>query len=102
VVRLGELGGAKITRPPLLAAEVRSPSNALIDLNRKKTAYERFGVESYWVVVPDTDKPELIVFELRAGRYEQVAHVKGDGPFVAVQPFPVEVVPSRLVVQLPG
>jgi Uma2 family endonuclease len=100
VVRLEDLGGTKITRPPLLAIEVRSPSTALIDLNRKKIAYERFGVGSYWVVVPDTDKPELIVFELRDGRYAEVAHVAGDESFAASRPFPVDVIPSLLVAGL--
>jgi Uma2 family endonuclease len=92
-----QISDSRFTEPPLLAVEVRSPSTALVDLNIKKAVYERFGVESYWIVVPDVDKPELIVFELRDGRYEQVAHVAGDKPFAASKPFPVEVVPSRLV-----
>jgi Uma2 family endonuclease len=100
VVRLEDLGGTKITRPPLLAIEVWSPSTALIDLNREKVAYERFGIGSYWVVVPDADKPELIVFELRDGRYEEAAHVSGDESFAASRPFPVEVIPSLLVAGL--
>src|SRR5215469_6907628 len=95
-----QLAGAKITEPPALVAEVRSPSTALIDLNRKKAAYERFGVESYWVVVPDLDKPEVIVFELHDGRYQEAAHVTGDQTFVAARPFCIEVVPSRLVAGL--
>jgi Uma2 family endonuclease len=86
--------------PPLLVVEVRSPSTALIGLNLKKTAYERFGVESYWVVVPDRDEPEVIVFELRDGRYKEVAHVAGDEVFAADRPFRVEVIPSRLVARL--
>jgi Uma2 family endonuclease len=100
VIRRVRLAGAKVTTPPMLAVEVRSPSTALIDLNRKKAAYERFGVESYWIVVPDIDQPELIVFELRDDRYEQVAHVTGDEPFRAERPFTVEVVPSRLIAGL--
>ncbi len=44
VVRMDQIGGAKSTAPPLLVVEIRSPSTALIDLNRKKAAYERFGV----------------------------------------------------------
>jgi Uma2 family endonuclease len=46
VVRMDQIGGAKFTEPPLLVVEIRSPSTALIDLNRKKAAYERFGVAS--------------------------------------------------------
>ena len=100
VVGRDQLSGAKITRPPILAVEVRSPSTALIDLNLKKAAYERFGVPSYWVVIPDQSKPELIAFELHDGRYDEAARVSGDEPFGARRPFEVEVVPARLVAGL--
>lgn len=103
VVERDELSSPKITRPPVLVVEVRSPSTALIDLNRKKAAYERFGVESCWVVVPDLDKPEVIAFELYEGHYQEAARVTGEQTFAAVRPFPIEVVPSRLVAGLqPG
>ena len=100
VIRQDQVHAAKCAEPPLLVVEVRSPSIALIDLNRKKAAYERFGVESYWVIVPDLDKPELIVFELHDGRYREAAHLTGDETFVAAKPFCIEVVPSRLVAGL--
>lgn len=100
VTHVDNLAGAKLGVPPLLVAEVRSPSTAVFDLNTKKAVYERFGIESYWIVVPDVKKPELIAFELRHRRYEQVAHVSGDEMFAAEWPFPVEVVPSRLVAKL--
>ena len=100
VVGLATVGDAKVTTPPLLVVEVRSPKTALVDLNTKKAAYERFGVESYWIVVPEVKRPELIAFELRAGRYRQVAHVSGGKPFLAERPFPVEIVPARLVAGL--
>ena len=65
--------------------------------------HERFGVESYWIVVPDVDQPELIVFELHEQRYEQIAHVTGYEPFRAERPFRLDVVPARLVAGLlPG
>jgi Uma2 family endonuclease len=85
----------------LLAVEVRSLSTALIDLNHKKAAYERFGVQSYWVVVPDQQRPELLVFDLTDGHYVAVAHVSGTSAVTAERPFPVELVPSRLVAGLP-
>lgn len=69
-------------------------------LNRKKAAYERFGAGSYWVVVPDLDKPEVIAFELHEGRYREAAHATGGQTFVAARPFCIEVVPSRLVAGL--
>jgi Uma2 family endonuclease len=103
VVDLEKIGDAKVTSPPLLVVEVRSPKTALVDLNTKKAAYEGFGVDSYWIIVPDLDEPEVIAFELRHGRYEQVAHVTGGQAFRATRPFDVEIVPARLVAGLlPG
>jgi Uma2 family endonuclease len=100
VARFEDIGGVRITEPPLLAVEVRSPSTALVDLNIKKAVYERFGIQSYWIIVPDVDEPELIAFELRDSRYEQIAQVAGDQSFAATQPFPVEMIPSQLVAGL--
>jgi Uma2 family endonuclease len=101
VVGREELAGPRLTEPPRLVVEIRSRSTAVFDMNTKKAVYERFGIASYWVVVPDRDKPALIVFELNRGSYEQVAHVSGDQPFRAAVPFPVTVVPSMLVARLP-
>jgi len=100
VIRQDQLAGRRVTRPPLLAVEIESPSSAFFDPKTKKAVYERFSIESYWVVVPDVDQPELIAFQLRDGRYEQVAHVTGGKPFRAERPFPVEVIPASLVADL--
>ena len=95
---MDQVGGAKFTEPPLLVIEIRSPSTALIDLNRKKAAYERFGVPSYWIVNPDPPQPELTVFELRDGRYALAA--KTPGLFTADRPFTVTVAPAHLIAGL--
>ena len=48
-------------------------------------------------------KPGMIAFELRDGHYQEAAHVTGGESFAAIRPFPVQVVPSRLVAGLlPG
>jgi Uma2 family endonuclease len=94
VVPLDEVGGAKFTAPPLLAVEIRSPSTALIDLNRKKDAYERFGVPAYWIVDPDPAQPEVTVFELRDERYS--TEQKSAQPFTVARPFPVTITPATL------
>jgi len=73
----------------LLVVGIRSPSTALIDLNRKKAAYEKFGVPSYWIVNPDLRQPELSVFELRYGRYALAA--ASSESFTADRPFTVSV-----------
>lgn len=94
-------------RPPvhgrgtrLLAVEVHSPGTAIIDLNRKKAAYEKFGVASYWIVVPDPGSPALIAFDLHDGHYIATAHITGGGTHRAIQPFPVEISPASLVAGL--
>jgi Uma2 family endonuclease len=98
VVRMDQIGGAKFTEPPLLVIEIRSPSTALVDLNRKKAAYERFGVPSYWIVNPDPPRPELTVFELRNDRYALAAQTSG--PFTADRPYTVLINPARLTAGL--
>jgi Uma2 family endonuclease len=103
VIKQDQLAGRRITRPPLLAVEIQSPSTALFDLNTKKAVYERFGIESYWIVIPEARQPELIAFQLRDGHFEQVAHVTGEQVFRAERPFPIELAPASLVADLlPG
>jgi Uma2 family endonuclease len=97
VVRAEEVGVATFTVPPLLAVEVRSPSTAMIDLNTKKAAYERFGVHSYWIVDPDLRMPSLTVYELRDGHYAQVRQAAGAEAIRIDRPFPATVVPAGLV-----
>jgi Uma2 family endonuclease len=101
VVPQEEIGGAKFHTPPELVVEIRSPGTAIVDLNRKKAAYERFGVPSYWIVIPDRIKPGLVAFELGEQGYREIAHVTGDEAFTATRPFEVTVVPSQLVAGLP-
>jgi Uma2 family endonuclease len=101
VTRPSDFGPKNLPVAPLLAAEVLSPSTRLYDLNTKRSAYEKMGVASYWVVDP-TGPGALTVLELDAdGRYQQVAHVEGDAEFAAIRPFPVTVVPARLLATLP-
>lgn len=83
--------------PPELVVEVASPRTRLYDRNRKKDVYQGFGIPAYWIVEPDRDRPELTVFELREGCYQQTAHVTADREYHAVRPFPVTIVPSKLV-----
>jgi Uma2 family endonuclease len=98
VVPVDDVGEAKLTKPPLLVVEIRSPSTAIIDLNRKKTAYQRFGVPSYWIVDPDPARPEVTVFELREGRYVTVAVTTA--PLTVERPFSITINPARLTSRL--
>jgi len=97
VVRADSLDTVFQEIPPELAVEVASPRTRLYDRNRKKDVYQGFGIPAYWIVEPDRDRPELTVFELRKGSYEQAAHVTGDEEYRAVLPFPVTIAPSQLV-----
>ena len=100
VARSSDASGVRLASPPLLVAEILSPDSVLRDLNLKKAVYERFGVSSYWVIDPDLEQPSLRAFELVSGEYREAAHVAGDVPFRAEQPFAVDIVPSRLVAKL--
>ena len=97
VARPADFGPKNLPVAPLLAVEVLSPSTRLYDLNTKRSRYEQMGVPSYWIVDP-SGPGALTAFELDGeGRYRQVAHVEGDEEFVATRPFPVTVVPARLL-----
>jgi Uma2 family endonuclease len=98
VLRMDQVEGAKMLEPPILVVEIWSPSTALVDLNRKKDAYARFGVPSYWIVDPDLAGPEFTIFELRDGRYE--LELETTEPFTASRPFPVSIVPASLTSRL--
>lgn len=97
VVRADSLQSVFQEVPPELVVEVASPRTRLYDRNRKKDVYQGFGVPAYWILEPDRDCPELTAFELRSGAYEQVGHVTGHEEYSAVTPFPVTIVPSRLI-----
>lgn len=98
VAREDQARGMKFTEPPLLVVEVRPPSTALIDLNRKKSTYQKFGVPSYWIVDPDPDRPELTVFELRDGHYALEA--KTTQTVTLERPFPVTIALASLTTGL--
>jgi Uma2 family endonuclease len=86
-----------VTRPPVLAVEIASPSTAIYDSNRKKDVYANFGIASYWIVTPSLDKPRLVAYELGRGAYREIADESGDHAFTATLPFAVRIVPSELV-----
>ncbi len=95
VTRREQLTEVRLEGAPLLAVEVQSPSTRRIDLGTKRLAYEAAGVPAYWLV--DPDPPSVTVLHLEAGTYVEQAVVTGDEPYLATFPFPVTVVPARLV-----
>jgi Uma2 family endonuclease len=80
---------------PTLAVEILSPSTRVIDLNVKRSRYERAGVTSYWVI--DPLEPRLLVWQLVDRAYAEVADITGDQQWTASLPFVVTVVPAALV-----
>jgi len=96
VARYTDLTYKNLPVPPLLAVEAASPSTALHDRNTKKAFYERVGVTSYWLLDPTGDGA-LTAFELTRTGYREMAHVVGDASFEARAPFPVRIVPARLL-----
>ena len=85
VVRMDQIGGAKFTEPPLLVVEIRSPGTALIDLNRKKAAYDGAGRAS--------GRTRAVASLLRRGG-RLVATTSG--PFTVGRPFAVSIDPADL------
>jgi Uma2 family endonuclease len=77
--------------------ELASSSTAHSDRNRQKTVYAEFGIPAYWIVVPDPERPSLTAFGLRARQYTEIGGATGEEVFAAHAPFPVTIVPARLV-----
>lgn len=80
---------------PLLAVEIRSPSTAGRDAALKRREYARLGIASYWLF--DVDVPSLRVLELLDGDYVETAYAEGEQSLSVDKPFPVTVVPARLM-----
>jgi Uma2 family endonuclease len=73
-----------------LVGEVVSPNSALRDTETKRGLYARAGVPAYWIIVPDEEKGEISLAELRlAGRqYRYDTHYTGD-VFRTDHPWPI-------------
>ena len=95
VIRAAPAGDGFITQPPVLAIEVASRSTRKRDRTTKKENYAAFGIDLYWIVVPEP--ASLTVYQLNGGRYEQVALVAGDDAFEVEHPYPLTIVPWLLV-----
>jgi Uma2 family endonuclease len=99
ICRPSDLTSKRLEGSPLLCVEVLSPSTRARDLALKRYAFARARVPSYWVFDPRV--PSLTELRLRGDEYEQYSYAEGDAPFVVDLPFPVEMIPSALVVGVP-
>ncbi len=95
VVRPEDVHATEIQGTPLLIVEVLSQRTRQRDLGAKRMAFEAAGVPAYWVVDPEV--PSLTVMRLDRGRLAESARAVGDEPYRATFPFPVTVVPARLL-----
>ncbi|WP_093943724.1 Uma2 family endonuclease [Actinoalloteichus hoggarensis] len=101
IIRADEFEQPYLTRPPLLVVEVVSPESVFRDHHTKRVEYARFGVESYWIVSPDPEKPGIVELRLEDGGYREVAQVFGTDVFETEVPFPIRLVPHWLVAMGP-
>ncbi len=76
--------------PPDLVVEILSPGTAHRDQGAKRQLYAQHGVPYYWLIEPVNR--ELLVFQLDAGDYRQVAAARGNETLVA-PPFPNLTIP---------
>jgi Uma2 family endonuclease len=84
----------RLEGPPLLVVEVLSPTTRLYDLGTKMMAYRQAGVPAHWAFDP-------LVPSLTERRWdgddEQVRVIEADEEATFDWPFPVTVVPARLL-----
>jgi len=51
----------KVKGAPDLIVEILSPSSEKLDLGKKKTIYEKFGVKEYWTIQPKDNSTQVFV-----------------------------------------
>lgn len=95
VCHAGLLPRGPITGPVQLVVEVVSETTRTVDQVFKRALYEQAGVASYWLLDPQAEV--LTVLELAEGKYVEKASVRGEEAYAATAPFPVRVVPGRLL-----
>lgn len=63
---------------PDLAIEVVSPSNPRHDIETKRKLYAIYGVEEYWLVLPDLEQVQVMRFGTDGPFARPALYVKGD------------------------
>ena len=60
--RIGILTAANVQGPPDLAVEILSDATKQRDLNLKRKLYARYGAREYWIVDPDAETIEVLLW----------------------------------------
>ncbi|WP_193789980.1 Uma2 family endonuclease [Streptomonospora alba] len=97
VIRDEDYEAPYLTRPPLLAVEIVSPSSVFRDHHTKRVEYAKFGIESYWIISPDAEEPGVLELRLKDGQYREASQVFGEAEFETDAPFPAAFVPHWLM-----
>jgi Uma2 family endonuclease len=95
VCRRDDAGPKFVVRPPLLAVEVVSASTRVTDVVLKRTRYEQYGIQSYWLLDPENQ--ELTVLHLTNNTYTCHTVVQSEEPFESDFPFPIRFSPAELL-----
>jgi len=83
-----------IQGPPDLAVEILSPGTRKTDEVVKRRAYERSGINEYWIVDPELDLVK--VYRLTGGKFERVGELSSESDEVLTTPLLPELrVPLR-------
>ncbi len=73
-------------QPPNVVFEVMSPGNTVREMRRKWEAYERYGVEEYYVYDPDAGVFEGWLRDGETGKLEAIADTEGwESPLCGVR-----------------
>ncbi len=88
------VGGNTLPEPPLLAAEVLSPSTRRTDLVRKRQEYAVGGLQHY--LIGDPDGPALAYYRLEEGLLQEVREMSSE-PLYLPSPFDIELDPRALL-----
>ncbi len=75
--RAGVIGELNLKGAPDLAVEILSPGSRSKDLELKRKIYARFEVQEYWIVDPDAETIEVLVW-VESGYATAGAYAKSD------------------------
>ena len=95
VFRRADVDPDALRRPPVLAAEILSPSTRRLDLGTKRLAIAAGGASHYWVV--DPLEPSIVAFDLVGADFVEGGRATGHASLTVEQPFPVTIVPTELL-----